>query len=157
MHCFWLYMCVCVCVCVYACQVTSVMSDSLWPYGPWSARLLCSWDSLGKNTGVDCHFLLWESSWPRDLTHVSCIGRRILYHWATLWLLRSVILLFAEPPKLTNKTGTLLLNQQLHQRGALRLLARMFCWSAYTDFYTVNNLGAISTFSFPSPVLLLTK
>ena len=102
---------------MYACQVTSVRSDSLWPYGPWSARLLCSWDSLGKNTGVDCHFLLWESSWPRDRTHVSCIGRRILYHWATLWLLRSVILLFAEPPKLTNKTGTLLLNQQLHQTG----------------------------------------
>ena len=22
-------------------------------------------------------------SWPRDQTHVSCIGRRILYHWAT--------------------------------------------------------------------------
>ena len=24
-----------------------------------------------------------ESSWPRDWTHVSCIGRWILYHWAT--------------------------------------------------------------------------
>ena len=23
------------------------------------------------------------SSWPRDRTHVSCIGRQILYHWAT--------------------------------------------------------------------------
>ena len=23
------------------------------------------------------------SSWPRDQTHVSCIGRQILYHWAT--------------------------------------------------------------------------
>ena len=23
------------------------------------------------------------SSWPRDWTRVSCIGRRILYHWAT--------------------------------------------------------------------------
>ena len=23
------------------------------------------------------------SSWPRDWTHISCIGRRILYHWAT--------------------------------------------------------------------------
>ena len=22
-------------------------------------------------------------SWPRDLTHISCIGRQILYHWAT--------------------------------------------------------------------------
>ena len=24
------------------------------------ARLLCSWDSLGKNTGMGCHFLLQE-------------------------------------------------------------------------------------------------
>ena len=27
------------------------MSDSLWPYGPWPATLLCPWDSPGKNTG----------------------------------------------------------------------------------------------------------
>ena len=40
------------------CLVTSVVSDSLQPYGPWSARLLCPWDSPGKNTGVGCHFLL---------------------------------------------------------------------------------------------------
>ena len=25
---------------------------------PWTARLLCPWDSPGKNTGVSCHFLL---------------------------------------------------------------------------------------------------
>ena len=40
------------------CLVTSVMSDSLRPHGPWPARLLCPWDSPGKNTGVGCHFLL---------------------------------------------------------------------------------------------------
>ena len=32
-----------------ACSVTSVMSDSLRPHGPWPARLLCPWDSPGKN------------------------------------------------------------------------------------------------------------
>ena len=26
----------------------------------WSPRLLCRWDSLGKNTGVGCHALLQE-------------------------------------------------------------------------------------------------
>ena len=36
----------------------SIMSNSLWPCGPWPARLLCPWDSLGKNTGVGSHFLL---------------------------------------------------------------------------------------------------
>ena len=41
---------------------------------------------LGKNTGVGCHFLLQGSSLPRGWTsasYVSCIGRWILYHWAT--------------------------------------------------------------------------
>ena len=37
-----------VCVC-------SVMSRLLQP--PWTARLSCSWDFPGKNTGVGCHFL----------------------------------------------------------------------------------------------------
>ena len=44
--------------CVHACQVTSVVSDSLSPYGLQPARFLCPWDSLGKNTGVGCHALL---------------------------------------------------------------------------------------------------
>ena len=30
----------------------SVMSDSVQPYGQQPTRLLCSWDSLGMNTGV---------------------------------------------------------------------------------------------------------
>ena len=37
----------------------SAMSDSLRPHGLQpSVRLLCPWDSPGKNTGVGCHFLL---------------------------------------------------------------------------------------------------
>ena len=36
-----------------------------------------------KNTGVGCRFLPLGSSWPRDQTHVSCIGRWILCLWAT--------------------------------------------------------------------------
>ena len=36
------------------CWVASVMADSLWPYGPYPAKLPCPWDSLGKNTGVGC-------------------------------------------------------------------------------------------------------
>ena len=41
-----------------ACQVASVVSDSLRPHGLQPTRLLCPWDSPGKNTGVGCHFLL---------------------------------------------------------------------------------------------------
>ena len=40
------------------CQVASVVPDSVWPYGLQPTRLLCPWDSPGKNTGVGCHFIL---------------------------------------------------------------------------------------------------
>ena len=43
-----------VCVCVSR----SVVSDFLWPHGLQPDRLLCQWNSSGKNTGVDCHSLL---------------------------------------------------------------------------------------------------
>ena len=33
------------------------MSNSVRPHGLQPTRLLHPWDSLGKNTGVDCHFL----------------------------------------------------------------------------------------------------
>ena len=34
------------------------MSDSVQPHRWQPTRLYCPWDSPGKNTGVDCHFLL---------------------------------------------------------------------------------------------------
>jgi len=37
-----------------ACQVASIVSYSLQPYGPWPTRFLCPWDSLGQNTGMGC-------------------------------------------------------------------------------------------------------
>ena len=53
---------------------------------PWAVARqtpLCPWDFPGKNTGVGCHFLLQGIFPPKDQTRISCIGRRILYHWAT--------------------------------------------------------------------------
>ena len=35
----------------------SVMSDSLWHHAQQPARVLCPWDSLGKNTRMGCHAL----------------------------------------------------------------------------------------------------
>ena len=44
---------------LWPCYVILVVSyDSLWPYGLWPARLLCPWDSPGKNTGESGHDLL---------------------------------------------------------------------------------------------------
>ena len=44
--------------CTHACWVASVASYSVRPRGQQPTRLLCPQDSLGKNTGVGCHFLL---------------------------------------------------------------------------------------------------
>ena len=61
----------------------SVVSDSLWPHGLEPTRLLCSWDSPSKNTGVGCHSLLQGISQPRDRTHISCSAGRFFTVWAT--------------------------------------------------------------------------
>ena len=45
----------CCCCC---CYVASVVSDCVQPHRQQPTRLLCPWDSLGKNIGVSCHFLL---------------------------------------------------------------------------------------------------
>ena len=58
----------------------SVGSYSRRPHGLQPARLLCPWDSPGKNTGVGCHF-----PDPGTKPRVACIGRQVLYHRAT-WL-----------------------------------------------------------------------
>ena len=42
-------------VCMLSC---SVLYDFVQPFGLQPARLLCPWDSLGKNTAVDCCALL---------------------------------------------------------------------------------------------------
>ena len=44
-----------VCCC---CQGASVVPNSMRPQRWQPTRLLCPWDSPGKNTGVGCHFLL---------------------------------------------------------------------------------------------------
>ena len=43
---------------VQAMRACSVLSDSMQLCGLWPARLLCSWNFLGMNTGVGGHFLL---------------------------------------------------------------------------------------------------
>ena len=42
--------------CQCQCVSRSVMFNSLQPYRLYPTRFLCPWNSLGKNTGVGCHF-----------------------------------------------------------------------------------------------------
>ena len=60
-----------------------VMSDSLHPHRLEPTRLLCAWNSPGKNTGLVVISLSRESSQHRDWTQVSCIAGRFCTIWAT--------------------------------------------------------------------------
>ena len=58
----------------------SVVSDLLQPHRLWPARLLCPWNSPGRNTGVSCCSLL-QGVFPTqraNLGHLQC--RQIFYH-----------------------------------------------------------------------------
>ena len=56
------------------------MSHSLGPYRLEPARLLCPWNSQGKNTGVGSHFLL-QVIFPIQDSNLGLLhDRRILYH-----------------------------------------------------------------------------
>ena len=59
------------------------MSCSLRLHGLWPSVLPCPWDLPGRNTEWVDTLLSRGSSWLRDPTHISYIGRWILYHWDT--------------------------------------------------------------------------
>ena len=63
--------------CRALCCAHSVMSDSLRSHGLQPTRLLCPWDSPGKNTGVGCHFLL-QGIFPTQRANLSLLS---LVHW----------------------------------------------------------------------------
>ena len=58
----------------------SVVSDSLQPHQLQPGRLLCPWNSLGKNTGVGCHSLL-QGIFPTQGSNLGFLHfRQIRYH-----------------------------------------------------------------------------
>ena len=70
---------VCVCVCVLVTQSCLTLCD---PHGLKLTRLLCPWNSLGKNTGCAIPFSR-GFSWPRDQNQVSHIAGRFFTIWVT--------------------------------------------------------------------------
>ena len=70
------YSCCCCCHGCY-CQVTSVVSDSVQPFGLKPAKLFCPWDAPDKSTGMDCHAFL-QSIFP---IQGSNLYRLRLLHW----------------------------------------------------------------------------
>ena len=68
---------VCCCVCAQSCLTLCDTMDCSLPgssvHGISQTRIL-EWAAI---------FFSRESSQPRDRTHISCIGRLVLYHWVT--------------------------------------------------------------------------
>ena len=67
---------------MHACSVTQSCPTLCNPMD-CSPPGLCPWDFLGRNTGVDCHFLFQGIFLTPQVSCISCTGRQILYHWAT--------------------------------------------------------------------------
>ena len=68
--------CVCVCVCGVS---RSGVSSSVQPHGLSPARLLCPWNSPGKNARVGSHSLLWGIFLTQGLNPGLPHCRQILY------------------------------------------------------------------------------
>ena len=64
----------------FVCVNRSVMSNSLRPHGLYPTRLLCPWNSPGKNTAVGCHSLLQGIFLTQGLNLGLQNCRQILYH-----------------------------------------------------------------------------
>ena len=72
----------CAYVYVHACAEPLLPSQTLRHCGLQPARPLCPWDSPGKNTAVGCRASTRDLPDPgvKPTSHVSCIGRWVLYH-----------------------------------------------------------------------------
>ena len=61
----------------------SIVSNSLRPHGLQPARSSVPGIFQARILERAAISYSWKSSWPRDLTHISCIGRWIPYHCLT--------------------------------------------------------------------------
>ena len=59
------------------------MSDSFATSRTVAPQALLSMEFPRKNTGVGCHFLLLGLFPTQGSNSIFCIGKQILYHWAT--------------------------------------------------------------------------
>ena len=88
---------------IFVCYTTSLswffffsfsnLGSFLRPFGLQPAKLLCPWDSPGKNTGMGCHFLLQGIFLNQGQTQVSCIAnsRSVMSDcFATPWTIQSM-------------------------------------------------------------------
>ena len=109
--------------CMHAKSLSSC--QTLQPCGPWPSRLLCPWDSPGKNARVGCHVLLQVTFPTQGLNPRFCIAGGFLtaeslgqsmaagvgprqgsksYWWVSAWVVTFAGLSPAHPLLLQHKT-----------------------------------------------------
>ena len=65
------------------CEVSSVVSTSLQHHGLQPTRLLCPWDSPGKNPGVGCRALL-QGIFLTQPFNLRCVLIQVFFPWSRL-------------------------------------------------------------------------
>ena len=67
------------------------MSDSLGPHGLESTRLLCPWDSPGKDTAVGCHAFL-QGIFPTQGSnpHLLCLNAPVSLQKGGIWAQKQI-------------------------------------------------------------------
>ena len=82
-------------------RACSVVSDSLWPHGLQPARLLCPWNFPGKNTGVNCHFLL-QGIFLTQESNLHLLHWQVIFyqlsHWEQIWSHLPMVLAIVKTP-----------------------------------------------------------
>ena len=105
-----------------ALPLCSVMSNSWQPHGLQSARLLCPWDSPGKNTRVGCHALL-QGIFPSQGSNLHLLHcRQVLYPLSHL----------GSPPAPLGHKHKLLQFRVLSTEGLWSCLLKIWDTSTYT-------------------------
>ena len=82
------------------------MFDSVQAYTLWPTRLLCSWDSPGKNTGVGCHALL-QGIIPTQRSNLCLL-------WFLHWQAGSLLLV---PPVKSLFWHTIRINEEIYKQN----------------------------------------
>ena len=120
----------------------SVVSNSLRPHGQQPTRLLCLWDSLGKNTGVGCHFLLQVlyipfANCPQGKnTEVVCYS---LLQWTTFCHLTSLLRNLYAGQEATVRTGHGTIDQfQIGKGGCQGCMLSPCLFNLYAEYITRN-------------------